>query len=185
MAFNQLPSFIEFQRQCSSPLPLQPRTFPDKICRSMEGAGPASNHIKEQRETVHQYDLSNTNHRYLALRALCTERMARKPTTREPVIVVEPVRKIPRGDPCLILDCKSKGLSGGYCKTHGGGRRCEIVGCGKSSQSMGLCRKHGGGKPCAFEGCWAGRQRAGFCHRVSTFQVNIFVKSLFILKIML
>ena len=118
----------------------------------------SSSPFKEKREA--------TIHRYVALRALCIERMARKPTIPiEPVNVIIP-RKIPRGDPCLAPRCKSRGLAGGYCKTHGGGKRCEITGCDKSSQSLGLCRRHGGGKPCAFEGCYAVQQRAGFCHRV-------------------
>lgn len=56
--------------------------------------------------------------------------------------------------PCSFAGCQKVALTGGACKTHGGGKRCSEAGCDTLVVGQsGKCIKHGGGKRCTFEGC--------------------------------
>ncbi|CAK9054089.1 Probable WRKY transcription factor 19 (WRKY DNA-binding protein 19), partial [Durusdinium trenchii] len=61
-----------------------------------------------------------------------------------------------RGKRCAAEGCEKRARRGGYCKSHGGGRRCEFEDCMKSATGKSsLCVAHGGdrGKRCGEEGC--------------------------------
>lgn len=46
------------------------------------------------------------------------------------------------------------GASGGFCVSHGGGKRCQADGCAKGAQAGGqFCKSHGGGRRCRIDGC--------------------------------
>ncbi|CAK9022538.1 Probable WRKY transcription factor 19 (WRKY DNA-binding protein 19), partial [Durusdinium trenchii] len=77
----------------------------------------------------------------------------------------EKKRKRPKRE-CKWDGCRKWDVGGGYCVSHGGGRRCEFVGCMKSAPGKSpFCAGHGGkrGKGCAEEGCEKGALKGGYC----------------------
>lgn len=66
---------------------------------------------------------------------------------------------------CKYPKCPKIDKGGGFCKSHGGGRRCGVDGCQKTSRgSSGRCISHGGGPKCTHEGCMkSARKVGGFC----------------------
>ncbi|CAK9047384.1 Probable WRKY transcription factor 19 (WRKY DNA-binding protein 19), partial [Durusdinium trenchii] len=71
-----------------------------------------------------------------------------------------------RGKRCVEDGCEKGAKQGGYCTSHGGGRRCEFEDCMKSAQGkLSLCIAHGGerGKRCAEKGCEKQAAKGGFC----------------------
>merc|ERR1719356_2427021 len=67
------------------------------------------------------------------------------------------------GKKCAAEGCKNSSQGGGFCIKHGGGRRCEHQGCPNAAQSRGLCKKHGGGKRCSVQGCPRVARKYGYC----------------------
>ena len=158
---QKLPSFQEFKRRSlqSSVIPFHLPTFAGPSHKDVDSGGIS----KIENKTIVITAIKST----IALPAISSALSSL--TNMEPQRPAPPGHPM-SGAPCLSLHCKNKGVSGGYCKKHGG-RRCTHVGCKKSSQSKGLCRRHGGGTLCSFEGCTRGPQRAGLCHSVSIFYV--------------
>lgn len=54
---------------------------------------------------------------------------------------------------CSPAQCFSS-CTGGFCVSHGGGKRCQAQDCAKGAQAGGVfCKSHGGGRRCRIEGC--------------------------------
>jgi len=66
---------------------------------------------------------------------------------------------------CKYKQCEKVDKGGGFCKSHGGGRRCKMDDCSRSARgSSGLCISHGGGPKCAHVDCTkSARTVGGFC----------------------
>ncbi|RHY29868.1 hypothetical protein DYB32_004788 [Aphanomyces invadans] len=64
---------------------------------------------------------------------------------------------------CKHLGCSKYGLAGGFCISHGGGKKCLDDGCDTTAQSGGYCKSHGGGSRCRFENCPRIAKRKGVC----------------------
>ncbi|KAF0682545.1 Aste57867_25343 [Aphanomyces stellatus] len=64
---------------------------------------------------------------------------------------------------CKHLGCSKYGLAGGFCISHGGGKKCLDDGCDTTAQSGGYCKSHGGGSRCRFENCHRIAKRKGVC----------------------
>nr|CCA19422.1 conserved hypothetical protein [Albugo laibachii Nc14] len=67
------------------------------------------------------------------------------------------------GKKCGIDECTTSVVSRGFCVAHGGGKRCQSNGCAKSAQTGGYCWIHGGGKKCGYQGCTKRAQSGGAC----------------------
>lgn len=67
------------------------------------------------------------------------------------------------GKKCGIDGCTTSVVSRGFCVAHGGGKRCQSIGCTKSAQTGGYCWIHGGGKKCGNQGCTKRAQSGGAC----------------------
>ena len=158
-----LPSFTDFQRQCDIPVahhvlhvsPLRPTSVP-RIVHQVR-------YLKKKEERnafVNDMSTHQGGHERLVQEAPRAASSRSSSMTSQRTLLTG-IRY------CKAMDCPKQSQRGGFCKTHGGGRRCTHDGCGKSSQSKGLCRRHGGGKLCSFEGCTSGPQRGGRCHIVS------------------
>ena len=64
---------------------------------------------------------------------------------------------------CKAQDCHHQAKSGGYCISHGGGRRCKVEGCMRHPKGRGLCIAHGGKIRCSVEGCDKHAKAGGKC----------------------
>ncbi|CAK4668314.1 hypothetical protein AeNC1_006620 [Aphanomyces euteiches] len=64
---------------------------------------------------------------------------------------------------CKHLGCSKYGLAGGFCISHGGGKKCLDEGCDTTAQSGGYCKSHGGGSRCRFDNCHRIAKRKGVC----------------------
>lgn len=63
------------------------------------------------------------------------------------------VPKRQQSNPPLSCASPPRG-AGGFCVSHGGGKRCQSEGCPKGAQAGGVfCKSHGGGRRCRIEGC--------------------------------
>jgi len=67
---------------------------------------------------------------------------------------------------CPVEGCHGWKELGGYCTTHGGGRRCQVDGCRKRDQGQGKCIAHGAPiRTCGHAGCKNRVNLFGFCQR--------------------
>jgi len=64
---------------------------------------------------------------------------------------------------CRFPDCSKVSQTGGFCISHGGGRRCSVDGCLSSVQKGRLCARHGGRRLCTFGDCKKYRVRRAMC----------------------
>ncbi|GBG33720.1 Hypothetical Protein FCC1311_099432 [Hondaea fermentalgiana] len=73
---------------------------------------------------------------------------------------------------CPVEGCNGWKEIGGFCTTHGGGRRCQVEGCKKRDQGHGKCIAHGAPtKLCEQSGCKNRANRFGFCQRHGGFSI--------------
>ena len=72
---------------------------------------------------------------------------------------------------CHHPGCGKRARRGGFCVSHGGGRRCSTVDCTKAVQTggkVGKCFAHGGGKRCEDTHCSRRALRHNYCGRHSS-----------------
>ncbi|RHY36873.1 hypothetical protein DYB28_000672 [Aphanomyces astaci] len=67
------------------------------------------------------------------------------------------------GKKCLDDECDTTAQSGGYCKSHGGGSRCRVENCPRIAKRKGVCKEHGGRHLCKVDGCGKCAHKSGLC----------------------
>ena len=67
---------------------------------------------------------------------------------------------------CRAPKCSKRGRAGGFCVSHGGGKKCSTENCKRAVQTGGVrgkCFAHGGGKRCAEIQCNRAAIVKGYC----------------------